>query len=598
MSAEPKHGRRNRIKGGNGMGNGQERREIKRRARASVRRHYLLFLFICLIAAAIGTQFRSELRFLQLNREQIETADRFLASFGREGFEADSRGVLAMAVRRITNGSLTSIIDETIRSLAGSSELLLSVGILLSGAVFVLLWVFVVDPFDVAMRRPFLEGRVYARVGLHRLTYPLQVRRWVRVSLAMLRMNIQQLLWSLTVVGGIIKNYAYAMTPFILAENPDLTGKEAILLSRRMMDGHKRALFVLDVTLLPWRVLSVLTLGLSDVFFASSYRVAAYAEFYACRREEALAAGLEGAGVLRDTYLYERADAETLAAAYPETARETDIPERRYRNGVERFFCETFGVTLWPEEQDMEIERAQMQALHGRYAAQCAAGEAYPLRLGPLPVVEKKQRRTLLYSRKYSVFSLVMIFFIFSMIGWAWEVGLHLLEYGTFVNRGVLHGPWLPIYGAGVVLTLLALYRARKKPVLEFVLTMVLCGAVEYMTAYVLETTHGGARWWDYGGYFLNLHGRICAEGLLVFGLGGMAAVYGAAPLLDNLLRRMKRGVLLGLCAVLLVCFAADQIYSSANPNAGAGITSIESAAQTQEAAVAEDAPQEAGVAL
>lgn len=582
------------------MGNGQERRGMKRRARANVRRHYLVFIFICLIAAAIGAEFRSELRFLQLNSEQIGAVDSFLASFGREGFEADSRGVLAMAVRRVTNGSMTGIINETIESLAGSNELLLSLGILLSGAVFVLLWVFIVDPFYVAMRRPFLEGRVYARAGLHRLIFPLQVRRWVKVCLAMLRVNIQQLLWSLTVVGGIIKNYSYAMAPFILAENPDLTGKEAILLSRRMMNGHKWALFVMDMTFLPWKVLAVLTLGLSDVFFGSSYRVAAFAEFYACRREEALASGLEGAGALCDTALFERADAQTLAAAYPETAQEIVIPERRYRNGVERFFCETFGVTLWPDEQDMEIERAQMRMLRGRYAAQCAAGEAYPLRLCPLPAAERQQREPILYSRKYSVVSLVLIFFIFSMIGWGWEVGLHLLEHGTFVNRGVLHGPWLPIYGAGVVLTLLALYRARKKPVLEFVLTMVLCGAVEYMTAYYLETTHGGARWWDYGGYFLNLHGRICAEGLLVFGLGGMAAVYGAAPLLDNLLRRMKRGVLAGLCALLLLCFAADQIYSGAHPNAGAGITSIEFGAQTeaQTAALAEDEGQKAGAAL
>ena len=39
------------------------------------------------------------------------------------------------------------------------------------------------------------------------------------------------------------------------------------------------------------------------------------------------------------------------------------------------------------------------------------------------------------------------------------------------------------------------------------------------------EYVHNGTRWWDYTGYFLNLHGRICAEGLLVFGIGGMAIV-------------------------------------------------------------------------
>ena len=561
------------------MNNGQARRELKRRARANVKRHYLLFVFICLIAAAIGTEFRSELKFLNLDSAQIETVRGFLASFGREGFEADSRGVLAMAVNRMTSGSLTGIVNEAIRSLAGSNELLRSVGIVLSGAVFLLACIFFTDTFSVAMRRPFLEGRVYSHVGLHRLAFPYQVRRWLRVSLAVLRKNVQWMLWALTVVGGVIKHYSYAMVPYILAENPSLSGGEAILLSRRMMNGHKWELFKLDVTLLGWELLAFLTLGLSDVFFASSYRVAIGAEFYACRRAGALEAGLEGAQALCDDCLFARAGDDALAAAYPERAEETVIPERVYRNGAERFFCETFGVTLWPEEQDMAIERAQMRVLNGRYAAQCAVGEAYPLRLCPLPVVQKKEREPLLASRKYSVFSLILVFFVFSMVGWAWEVGLHLLEHGTFVNRGVLHGPWLPIYGTGGVLTLVALYRARRKPVLEFVLTMALCGAVEYLTAWYLEMTHGGARWWDYGGYFLNLHGRICAEGLLVFGLGGMAAVYAIAPQLDNLFRRMRRGVLVAVCAVLLLLFAADEVYSSANPNTGAGITSIESGA-------------------
>ena len=91
------------------MSNSQARREMKRRARGNVRRHYLLFIFICLIAAAIGTEFRSELEFLNLDSAQIDTVRGFLASFGREGFEADSRGVLAMAVNRVTSGTLTGI---------------------------------------------------------------------------------------------------------------------------------------------------------------------------------------------------------------------------------------------------------------------------------------------------------------------------------------------------------------------------------------------------------------------------------------------------------------------------------------------------------
>ena len=127
-------------------------------------------------------------------------------------------------------------------------------------------------------------------------------------------------------------------------------------------------------------------------------------------------------------------------------------------------------------------------------------------------------------------------------------------------------------FEAGFVLVLLTLYKLRDKPWLEFWATVAVCGVVEYFTAYYLETVYD-RRWWDYAGYFLNLHGRICAEGLLVFGLGGMAVVYGVAPLFDNLLHKVRRSVLIGLCAALIALFCVDQAYSHFHPNEGEGIT-------------------------
>ena len=98
---------------------------------------------------------------------------------------------------------------------------------------------------------------------------------------------------------------------------------------------------------------------------------------------------------------------------------------------------------------------------------------------------------------------------------------------------------------------------------------------------------HGGTRWWDYTGYFLNLNGRICAEGLLVFGVAGMAVVYVLAPLLDGALRKLPAKAITAAALVLLGIFVADQVYSSIQPNTGAGITDYEASA-----AVMEELPQ------
>ena len=97
-------------------------------------------------------------------------------------------------------------------------------------------------------------------------------------------------LWSLLfIIPGIVKSYAYAMTPFIMAENPEMTASEAITASKEMMDGHKGELFTLDLTFIGWDLLCLLTLNIGHIWL-NPYKNAAYAVFYkdltASRRAE------------------------------------------------------------------------------------------------------------------------------------------------------------------------------------------------------------------------------------------------------------------------------------------------------------------------
>ena len=198
----------------------------------------------------------------------------------------------------------------------------------------------------------------------------------------------------------------------------------------------------------------------------------------------------------------------------------------------------------------------------------------YPMRLFTIPERHHRQKLdTINYMRKYSIWSLIAMFFIFAIIGWVWEVILHIIVDGEFVKRGVLHGPWLPIYGYGGILILTVLNKFRDKPLIQFLTIIVLCGTIEYFTAVYLDYAYNGQKWWDYTGYFLNLHGKICAEGLLVFGLGGIAVVYIGAPLLDNIIQKIDRKKLITVCCILLVLFIFDNIYSKTDPNVGKGIT-------------------------
>ena len=80
-------------------------------------------------------------------------------------------------------------------------------------------------------------------------------------------------------IPGIIKSLGYAMTPFLMAENPYLTASEAIKLSQEKMRGHKGELFWLGLTFIGWSILATLTGGIG-YFFLNPYINAAYAAFY------------------------------------------------------------------------------------------------------------------------------------------------------------------------------------------------------------------------------------------------------------------------------------------------------------------------------
>ncbi|MBQ9011652.1 MAG: putative ABC transporter permease [Bacilli bacterium] len=56
-----------------------------------------------------------------------------------------------------------------------------------------------------------------------------------------------------------------------------------------------------------------------------------------------------------------------------------------------------------------------------------------------------------------------IIFCTYALIGWIYEVSWYLIIENTFVNRGVLFGPFLPIYGFGMLILLLVLKKFMTK---------------------------------------------------------------------------------------------------------------------------------------
>ena len=178
------------------------------------------------------------------------------------------------------------------------------------------------------------------------------------------------------------------------------------------------------------------------------------------------------------------------------------------------------------------------------------------------------------YNPDYSLINLILLFFIFSIFGYVWEVIYTLLNEGIIVNRGTMYGPWIPIYGWGALITIVLLSKFKNKPFKLFLYSFCLSGIIEYLTSLYLDIFYN-KKWWDYKGYFLNINGRVCLEGLLVFALAGCISIYFLIPYLNNHLKKINKNVKIILVIILVSFYCIDFVYSTFNPNSGIGITII-----------------------
>lgn len=581
------------------------RKEWKNAAKVSLKKHYWILVVVCLFASFFGIEYgtsfsaehaqmpesNKETIFTDLVTDNEEAAEETVAESEAAIKEHDtnaylgrSRGVFSMLLNSYSSGSFIVAVSDAVRNITGSGNLYIALMILGGLAVYCFIWLFVKETYLIIMRRIVLECRTYKKVMLSRFLYPVQTKKWPHMAWVMGVKSLYQYLWSITIIGGFVKQYSYRMVPYIMAENPSLGANEAITLSRKMMDGHKWECFVADLSFWGWEILNIVTLGLSGIFYSNPYKAAFFGEYYEYLRRLAKKDQIPGAEMLNDKFLFQKPAEETVAAAYPDLAElvNSEAEEVQAPKGFFGMLSRIFGIVVIKSDEILAYEKKKAKQYKKEQGRKLLHGETYPGRLAPVPMDSRKTTASnLLPTKSYTLLNLVMMFFIFSMIGWIWEVSLHLISDGVFVNRGVLHGPWLPIYGTGGILILIVLKSLREKPAVEFIAAVILCGCVEYFTAWNLEMTHNGQKWWDYSGYFLNLHGRICAEGLLVFGLGGLAIVYLLAPFLDNLLQKINRKVLLAVALILLVIYVGDQAYSSKHPNTGEGITSVYNEQQT-----------------
>lgn len=154
-----------------------------------------------------------------------------------------------------------------------------------------------------------------------------------------------------------------------------------------------------------------------------------------------------------------------------------------------------------------------------------------------------------------------LLFWLYAFLGWLMESINVSLQSKKIINRGFLLGPYCPIYGVGGVL-LLSLKSYQSDPFVVFILSIVICSIVEYLTSYLLELIYK-VRWWDYSKRFLNLNGRVCLLNSIGFGLLGMLLVCFLNPFLIDKINSFSPFTLHILVIVICLITTTDIIITT-----------------------------------
>lgn len=150
------------------------------------------------------------------------------------------------------------------------------------------------------------------------------------------------------------------------------------------------------------------------------------------------------------------------------------------------------------------------------------------------------------------------IMVISGIFGFIYETIFYRIDLGYFIKRGTTFGPWIPIYAFGGLFILLFSYKYKDKPLLVFLINILVTGLLEYLTGYVL-LKYFNIRLWDYNNEILNygnINGFICLRSVLFFGLSSLFLIYIIVPFIEKIYNKKIEVISI----ILLSIFMLDMI--------------------------------------
>ena len=284
-----------------------KRRDLKAKARKVVKNNYWTALIVCFLLALFTSEFGTSIILIWQGEDSVdpnyivkqenivsdnEKAEEELSEIKEkeEEFQEKRSGLnqVQLGIIEIIKANVNNLfksekyifrIWDAIKSF-GIHETGLGVGLILISIIALIYIILIAEPLRVAGRKYFILDRKEENTKMGVMKEIFKKGNWKNVTYIMFFKNLYNLLWFLTIIGGVIKFYEYRMIPFILADNPKVSKKEAFELSRKMMKGNKWKTFVIDISFILWYILSIFTFGLLNILYVNIYKASTETELY------------------------------------------------------------------------------------------------------------------------------------------------------------------------------------------------------------------------------------------------------------------------------------------------------------------------------
>lgn len=161
----------------------------------------------------------------------------------------------------------------------------------------------------------------------------------------------------------------------------------------------------------------------------------------------------------------------------------------------------------------------------------------------------------------YTIYEWLLFFYIYCFIGWIFESTVVSVNNHRFVNRGFLQGPFIPIYGEGALMVLLATIPVKDNLVLVFFMGMLGATLLELVIGTLMESIFK-VKYWDYSHHKIQFKGYICLTSSLCWGVLSVLMVKVIHAPIEGFVQGLPRTAAIIAAVVLTIYFIYDTVTS------------------------------------